>query len=491
MAAADARTIAAGTPLEALMDRAARAVAHRARRLLGGAYGRRVVIVAGKGNNGGDGIVAAGHLERAGIRPYVFRLEDGLDRAAVTRALGRADLAVDAMYGTGFRGALAGDAAWAADAMAASGVPVLAVDIPSGVDGLTGAAEGAAVRATATVTFAALKPGLLFEPGRTLAGAVGVVDIGIPVGGPGDPAGDRPRAQVLETDDVRASLAARPADAHKWNAGLAVVAGSRGMIGAALLVGTAALRAGSGMVVLGVPGPDAAGRASGTEVVVRALAATAEGALDVRGAAEVLADIGRFKALAVGPGLGSAAATRIAVCTLVAEAAVPMVLDADGLNALAGDFSLLRSRLVPAVLTPHEGEYGRLAGRAVGADRIEAAEWLAHETRSVVLLKGPGTVVAAPDGRVSVNATGGPWLATAGSGDVLTGIIGALLARGLDAFTAAAVGAWLQGRAGLHAPSLVGLVAGDLVAALPRTLAEVAPAPVVSEPVRSGPAPVR
>ncbi len=393
-----------------------------------------MVVVAGKGNNGGDGEIAAGHLQRAGIPTQVFRLEDGLDRATVARAIDRAALVIDAMYGTGFRGALRGDAAWVADTCAARDVPVLAVDIPSGLDGLTGAAEGAAVRARATVTFAALKPGLLFEPGRTLAGDIEVVDIGIDVGEPRDGAdvrGDAPLVHVLELADIRERLAARPADAHKWNAGLAVVAGSRGMVGAALLVSRAALKTGSGMVVLGVPGHEAAGRASGSEVVVRALAATRDGDLDVNGAAEVLADVGRFKALAVGPGLGGAPATRIAVCTLVAEAALPLVLDADGLNALAGDFSLLRSRLVPAVLTPHEGEYGRLASRAVGADRIEAAQWLAYETRCVVLLKGPGTVIAAPDGRVVVNTTGGPWLATAGSGDVLTGVIGALLARGL------------------------------------------------------------
>jgi NAD(P)H-hydrate epimerase len=467
MAVADRRVIEAGTPLEVLMDRAGRAVAGAVRRRLGGTYGRRVVVIAGKGNNGGDGIVAARHLEGAGVRTDVFELADerGFPRPAVARALARADVAVDAMYGTGFRGALDGDAAWVAETLAAVAVPVLAVDIPSGVDGLTGRAPGVAVRADATVTFAARKRGLLFEPGRTLAGEVTVADIGIPVG-PGD-------VHVLDEQDVADALPARPPDAHKWHASLSVVAGSRGMTGAALLVGHAALRTGAGMVVLGLPGADAAGRASGSELVVRALPATSDGALDVNGAAEILSEVGRFKALAVGPGLGGAPATRIAVCTLVAEAAVPLVLDADGLNALAGDFSLLRSRLVPAVLTPHDGEYARLANRAVGPDRVEAAGWLAYETRTVVLLKGPGTVVAAPDGRVVVDTTGGPWLATAGSGDVLTGIIGALLARGLPAFEAAAVGAWLQGRAAHHAPSLVGLVASDLVTALPRTLAAV------------------
>jgi NAD(P)H-hydrate epimerase len=177
MAAADARTIEAGTPLEELMDRAARAVARAAKRLLGGTYGHSVVVVAGKGHNGGDGEIAAGHLQRAGIPVRVFRLEDELDRAVVERAIERADLVIDAMYGTGFRGALRGDAAWVAETCAARDVPVLAVDIPSGVDGLTGAAPGAAVGARATVTFAALKPGLLFEPGRTLAGDVEVVDM--------------------------------------------------------------------------------------------------------------------------------------------------------------------------------------------------------------------------------------------------------------------------------------------------------------------------
>ncbi len=474
MAAADRAAVASGTPIDVLVDRAARAVARLALRMLGGGYGRRVVVVAGKGHNGADGIVAAAHLARRGVATEVFRLGDGngdgdtaFDRTGLVRALDRAHLVVDAMYGTGFRGELQGDAVFAATQIASRTVPVLAVDIPSGVDGATGLVAGVAVRASATICFAALKPGLVFEPGRSHAGSVEIVDIGIDVGSP--------LVGVTTAADVTAWLPARSSVDHKWAAGLMIVAGSRGMTGAALMVGNAALRAGSGMVVLGLPGKGAAAAASGSELVVKALTATPDGGLDVHGAADALEDLGRFRALAVGPGLGREPATRIAVCTLVAEAAIPLVLDADGINALGGDFSLLRQRVVPAVLTPHEGEYGRMAGRGVGADRIEAACWLAYETRSIVLLKGPGTVVAAPDGRVAVNPTGGPWLATAGTGDVLTGIIGAFLARGVEPFQAAAAAAFVHGRAAREAPSLVGLVAGDLVAALPRTLAALGP----------------
>jgi NAD(P)H-hydrate epimerase len=474
MARADQRTIESGTAASVLMHRAGRAVAWETRRVAGGCYGKRAVVVCGKGNNGGDGLVTADALARWGMRPFVVELASGVDRPALARALARADVVVDAMYGTGFRGALEGDAAWCADEIGARGVPVVAVDIPSGVDGLTGAVQGTAVHATTTVTFAARKTGLVFEPGRAHAGRVTVADIGIEV------SGDDPGAVTMfEAADVAAALPARRPDAHKWMAGVLVVGGSGGMTGAPMFVSHAAMRAGAGIVWCGLPGEGAARDASGSEVITRVLPVTPDGALAPEARDAVLAILARFKALALGPGLGADPAIGSTVFALVAEARVPMVLDADGLNALNGELRQLRGRDTlgaPTVLTPHEGEYARLAGEPVGDDRVAAARRLAERSACVVLLKGPGTVVADPSGRVVVNPTGNAALATAGSGDVLTGIVAAFLARGMPAFDAAACAAWVHGRTAERVAERTGTsgaIAADLVAELAPTLASV------------------
>jgi NAD(P)H-hydrate epimerase len=482
MGAADARAIAAGTPVDVLMDRAGRAVAWTVRRVLDGTYGRRVVLVCGKGNNGGDGLVAARVLATWGVRVHVLELAAGVDRRRGERALAEADVVVDAMYGTGFRGTLDGDAAWFVEQLGHFDGEVVAVDIPSGVDGLTGTVWGPVVRATRTVTFAARKPGLVFEPGRSLAGEVTVADIGISVGEVGG--GAEGPIGLVDEDDVASWLPARAPDSHKWRSGTLVVGGSGGMTGAPMLVSHAAMRAGAGIVWCALPGMEAAHRASGGEVITKGLPADEAGFL-ARGAAEtLLADVGRFASVAVGPGLGGAGDPdlQFVVRTVVAEARPPMVLDADGLNALAGDFTSLQARRTmgaPIVLTPHAGEYQRLMGAPVGGDRLAAARALAERSGAVVLLKGPGTVVAGPDGAVALNPTGGSALATAGSGDVLTGIIAGFLARGLDAFRAAAAAAWVHGRTAdlLVETDGPGLVAGDLVGGLGRTLQEVGAKP--------------
>ena len=471
MAARDAAAIAGGVSEATLVDRAGSAVARGARRLLGGAYGRRVVIVCGKGNNGADGRVAGERLAGWGARVDRFDLAghqpEIFDRPALDRALGRADLAVDAMFGTGFKGPLDGDAAYAAEALTAAGCPVLAVDIPSGVDGLTGAVRGTAVEAVATVCLAALKPGLVLLPGARYAGDVDVAPIGI------DPRTPPPSLGVTEEADVTAWLPRREPESHEWSVGgVYVVGGSQGMTGAVMLSSRAALRAGAGIVVAGLPG-NAAVRASGGEVITRSLPATSSGALDEGAAKEVLDGLDRFRALIVGPGLGRAASTVTAVRRLVAEAHVPLVLDADGLNALDGDVELLARRPAATVVTPHAGEYARLAGEKVGDDRVTAARRLAERAGAIVVLKGSRTVVADPTGRAAVNTTGGPWLATAGTGDVLSGVVGALAAMGLPAFRAAAAGAWIHGRAADFAGH-AGLVAGDLLDALPTVLNRLA-----------------
>ena len=474
MAARDCAAIAGGTSEAALVDRAGGAVARCARRLLGGVYGRRVVVVCGKGNNGADGRVAGQRLTGWGARVDRFDLvgadRPGLDRRGLDRALGRADLAVDAMFGTGFTGPLEGDAAFAAGALTAAPCAVLAVDIPSGVDGLTGAVRGSAVEAVATICLAALKPGLVLYPGAALVGDVDVADIGIDVHTP------PPGLGVTEEADVAAWLPRRAPESHKWSVGgVYVVGGSQGMTGAVMMSSRAALRAGAGIVVAGLPG-DAAARASGGEVITRSLPATSSGALDESAAKEVLDGLDRFRALVVGPGLGRAPATVAAVRRLVAGAPVPLVLDADGLNALDGDLDLLAGRPAATVVTPHAGEYARLAGEKVGEDRVAAARRLAERADAVVLLKGSRTVVADPTGRAAVNLTGGPWLATAGTGDVLSGVVGALAALGLPAFAAAAAGAWVHGRAA-DVAGHAGLVAGDLIDALPAVLGGLAGSP--------------
>jgi ADP-dependent NAD(P)H-hydrate dehydratase / NAD(P)H-hydrate epimerase len=443
MAAIDA---AAPESVEVLIDRAGAAVTRAALDLLGGAYGRRVVVVAGKGNNGNDGRAAAERLGRRGVRVAVVAAADA------PTTLPDADLVIDAAYGTGFRGEYRFPDT--------SGAPVLAVDIPSGVDGLTGTVSGVPASAARTVTFAALKPGLLFHPGWDLAGAVTVADIGLDV--------SSARVGLVKAADVAAWVPPRPASSHKWRTALLVVAGSPGMTGAAHLAARAAQRLGAGMVRLASPGLD-------DDPLRPTEAVGVAGVTGPDWVEAVIPELERAKAVAVGPGVGRAETTVAGVRRLVAQAHErPLLVDGDGLFALGDSPAMvaaaLGSRSVPAVLTPHEGEYTRLAGHAPGDDRMAAARDLAVGTRSVVLLKGPTTVVAHPDGRARVVVAGDQRLATAGTGDVLSGSIGALLAQGVEPLAAAAGGAWLHGTAGLAGPA-EGLVASDLVDALPVALA--------------------
>ena len=436
-----------------LVDRAGTAVAASALRLLGGAYGRRVVVVAGKGSNGADGRVAAARLRRRGARVVVVEAAGAPDRLARD---GGVDLVIDAAYGTGFRGT------YTAPSVPA-GVPVLAVDIPSGVDGDTGEACGQPLRADVTVTFCALKPGLLQGDGPLLAGRVEVVDIGLAATGS--------RLAVVEDADVARLLPVRGRAAYKWQSAVAVVAGSPGMVGAAELCAHAAYRAGAGMVRLGVPGaaPDSVdgGEAVGVELP------------DGDFAAAALETVKRCRALVIGPGLGRADATAGAVRAVVAGSPVPVVVDADGLVALGSGPAPAEVLAGPsqaghphAVLTPHDGEFASLTGAPPGPDRIAATRHLAAACGAVVLLKGPTTVVAAPDGTALLVTAGSPRLATAGTGDVLAGAIGAFLARGLAPLEAAGLAAHVHGRAAALGPP-EGLVAGDLADLLGRWLSGI------------------
>ncbi len=472
MRAADARTIAAGTPESVLMERAGRAVAWQVRRAMGGTYGRRVLVVCGKGNNGGDGRIAAAALREWGARVDVVDLaEVAVVDERLERGLTRADAVVDAMYGTGFRGELDAGAAAVVARMTHARATVVAVDIPSGVDGLTGEARGPAVRADHTVTFGAPKPGLWFQPGRALAGAVTIADIGL------DTRPGAARTGVVEARDVARWIPAPDHSTHKWRSGVLVIGGSHGMTGAPLLVAHAALRLGAGIVWAALPGK-AAVHASGSEIITHEIPDAGGGVLTEAGARSVGEHAERFGAVVLGPGLGRAEETAAGVRVIVREVDRPMVIDADALNALAGDLAPLQYRSAPTVLTPHDGEFERLTGSAPGTDRIASARELAAASDSVVLLKGPTTVVAHPDGRARLNPTGGPGLATAGSGDVLSGIIAAFCANGMEPFDAVAAAAFVHGRAAGQ-EGHTGLTAGDLpvraAAALRRILDRSAP----------------
>lgn len=439
MAAIDER---APEPVEVLIERAAAAIASAAVDMLDGTYGRRAVVVAGKGNNGNDGRAAARRLRRHGVRVTVV---DAADAPAV---LPPSDLVIDAAYGTGFRGDY--------DAPDPAGAPVLAVDIPSGVHGLTGEAGDGAVRATETVTFAAMKPGLLVHPGAGLAGEVQVVDIGLDT--------SSASAHLVEWADLRGWLPPVPAESHKWKSAVWAVAGSPGMTGAAHLCARAAMRAGAGTVRLGIPGADPAD-SGWPEVVGRPTPAEGWDAF-------VVEDSERAKALVVGPGLGRSEGTRDCVRRLVAATPLPLVVDADGLFALGSTeeaAAALGPRSAPTVVTPHDGEFDRLAGGPAGADRLRSVRELAATLGATVLLKGSTTVVADPGGAALFCNAGDARLATAGTGDVLSGVVAAFLARGLDGLHAAAGAALVHGTAG-HLGWRRGLVAGDLLDLLPAVL---------------------
>ncbi|HEY2213513.1 MAG TPA: NAD(P)H-hydrate dehydratase [Acidimicrobiales bacterium] len=446
MRAADAAALA-DVSHDTLVQRAGTAVTQAALRLLGGGYGAHVVVIAGKGSNGADARVAARGLSKRGAKVTIIGAAD------LPPSLPACDLVIDGAYGTGFHGTFDMPALPA-------GTPVLAIDIPSGVDADSGVASGSVVRANATVTFAAVKPGLLQGDGPSHCGDLHVIDIGIAVG--------TPKAALLEDADIAALLPSRSRDGHKWKAAVGIAAGSVGMEGAAVLCSLGALRSGSGMVRLGSPGNPTPSHP--VEVVRMTLPPG-----DWSGA--FLEGVAKCSAVVIGPGLGTDETTKQAVRTVIQKVGVPLVIDADGLNALGEADeakALLAQQTAPTVLTPHDGEYTRLAGHAPGSDRLAAARELADRLGAIVLLKGPLTVVATNQDRtpdVLLSAAGVTALATAGTGDVLSGVIGAFLARGVPAHAAAALGAHVHGRAGALG-SKEGLVAGDLPALVARVLTE-------------------
>jgi NAD(P)H-hydrate epimerase len=446
-----------------------------------------IAVVCGKGNNGGDGFVAARLLDELGRNVRVLRLAErseyrgdaaenlrrleGAHEPFSPQALDGAAVIVDAIFGTGFHGEPRGAAKDAIEAIAVLDVLVVSADIASGVDASTGEAAHVSVRATQTATFAATKPGHRIAPGKQHTGELRVIDIGIPPGAP-------VQADVgLLTARVHALVPGRDAPGTKFTSGHVVVAGgSRGLTGAPCLASEAAMRAGAGYVTALVPGSlELVFETRLLEVMTRALPEE-DGALTPAGVEAALGVAARAGALVLGPGLGRSDSAFAFAREVAARAAVALLLDADGLNAHAGSLDDLSGRGAPTVLTPHAGELGRLLGRSsseIGAHRLRSAREAARRAGAVVVLKGDDTIVAAPDGMAAVNDLGAPALATAGTGDVLSGVIGAFLAKGLDPFAAACAGVRRHAAAGRVAAAehgAGGVIASDVVAALPRAL---------------------
>lgn len=488
----DAHAIESDVPSIVLMENAGRGATDvLIRELTARGLNGLILVLCGAGNNGGDGYVVARHLLTRGrdVRLIAWRGRDGnltpdvaVHHAAFLGAgggvssgseldatLDAAEVVVDALFGTGLDRPIEGRSADVIAKINERGAFTFALDLPSGLCADTGRTLGICVRADATATFAFQKRGLMTQIGRACSGKVTIVDIGVP---PflSEPAG----AHATTADDVKQTLARRPVGAHKYTAGhVAILGGRLGTLGAALLASHAAMRAGAGAATI-VTWPDAAAAAAAR--VMEVMTAPLEGDSAEMLVASVIAQFATKRAAVVGPGFGTGELARQVVEQAVMHTACPLVIDADGLSAFAGRASSLAVAEGRAVLTPHEGELARLLGvtsAEIAADRYAYVLRAAHETRCVVLLKGPYTLVASPEGDIVINQTGGAALATAGAGDVLAGIIGALLCT-LTPFEAAWVGAYLHGAAADEWSAENGdrgLLAHEVADRVPRVLA--------------------
>ena len=480
MASADRATIDAGTPGIVLMERAGAAVAAAVRRRL--PKGGGVIVLAGPGNNGGDGFVAARLLRRDGYRVTAALYGDrarivadaklAIDRyggplvAADPTEFAGADLIVDALFGAGLHLPLAPAALALIRAANDSGIPVLAVDLPSGIDGAGGMNAEAAIIAAETVTFFRLKPAHVLLPGRINCGTVTLVDIGI-----SPSAISRAALKTrLNRPDLWLDQLPRPrVDGHKYDRGhLLVIAGAPGMGGAARLAAGAALRMGAGLVTIGAPAASLAENAAQLNAI---MLRQVDSSVDL---VRLLGDR-RINSIVLGPGLGAEESTARLVEGVIL-AATPAVLDADALSAFARQPARLIDRLdrsAGTVLTPHAGEFARLFPEYDGlsVSKLEKARKAAQRCRAVIVLKGADTVVAAPDGLAAIADNAPPSLATAGAGDVLAGMIGGLMAEGMPAFQAATAAVWVHGEAAKAAG--IGLTAEDLAPRIPAVLARL------------------
>ena len=459
----------------------------------------RVAIACGKGNNGGDGLVVARHLFDRGTAVEVFLLAKksevkgdartnleivkrlkipihevttSHDLQAIREAVGNADLIVDALLGTGTTGAAKGLLAEAIDLLNQSGRPIVALDIPSGLSSDEGGIPGPSVNATLTITFGLPKRGLILFPAASRAGRVAIVDIGLPRQLLSDASLE---VSLLEPKEAAGALPPREPDAHKGTYGhVLVLAGSPGKTGAAAMCALSALRIGAGLVTLGLPESlNDMMEAKLTEVMTEPLPETRERTVALAAWDKILTLMEGKRALAIGPGLSTHPETSELVRELVSTVRVPMVVDADGINALAPKLETLAKAAAPLILTPHPGELARLLGISrdeVAQNRMLIAQKVATSFRVHLVLKGGRTLVVDPDGQVAINMTGNPGMATGGTGDVLTGLIAGLLAQGVNPGLAARAGVYLHGLAGDLAAEAVGqeaMLASDLMAQVP------------------------
>lgn len=489
-----------GIPGLLLMESAGLQVVHHAERRFGAWRGKRVLVLCGGGNNGGDGMVVARHAAQRGatVLAVLTTAPDKVSGDArlnlqIAHNLGLVrpiqtiddlstiwnstqwDLVVDALLGTGVKGEVRGLTADIIRFFASSSVPIVAVDIPSGIDADTGAVCGCAMRARLTVTFGAMKVGIAVYPGAEYAGEVIVADIGIPAAAVERASITR---RLITREQVYEWLPRRSLDAHKGRFGhVLVVGGSIGLAGAPMLAAEAGLRVGAGLCSVAVPRSIYAPAASTLrEAMVYPVPEAPEGCLGADAADALKPLLERVNVLAIGPGWSTHPPARKMLRCLLNIAQVPCVIDADALNSIALEPDILPAQHPPLVLTPHPGEMARLMGTdtaTVQANRLEVAKTAARRFGATVVLKGARTVVATAEGKLWVNPTGNPGMATGGSGDVLTGVIAALLAQGLDAETGAAAGVYIHGLAGdiaTEESSQAGITAGDIILRLPEAM---------------------
>jgi ADP-dependent NAD(P)H-hydrate dehydratase / NAD(P)H-hydrate epimerase len=491
-----------GIPGRVLMESAGRGATRVLFDKFPAVQNKRLAILAGRGNNGGDGFVVARYAAQRGVDVVVYLLSaadrvsgdaranlellpplnvpvveipDAQGLADHQTAMAHHDFWVDAVFGTGLNSDLKGHYREAIDLINSFGRPVLAIDIPSGINADNGQICGSCIRAAATATFAFPKIGHLVFPGKQHTGSLEIIDIGIP---PHIADATAPRQRLTTPAEITRSLVRRAPDAHKGSAGhLLVIAGSTGKTGAAVMTCEAAMRTGAGLVSLGAP------RSLNTvletmlvEVMTAPLPETGGGSLSPEACDEIDRLLPGKRCLAIGPGLGPAAETGQLVRRLLRKCEIPMVIDADGLNHIAGEDGLLEKLRAPAVITPHPGEMARLTGHTttrVQHDRVGCARELATATGTIVVLKGAGTVIAAPDGQVHVNPTGNPGMAAGGMGDVLTGVIAGLITQGYSPEMAAVTGAYLHGAAAdalADAGTPTGYLATDVLDQIPEQL---------------------
>lgn len=489
-----------GIPSMLLMENAALRVAAKACEMLSLDHTKRIVAITGKGNNGGDAFAAIRHLHQwkypvsvISLVPPACVTGDALTYLQILEKIGvevsfiddesflretllklaSTDLILDGIFGTGIHGEVTGVFAAAIQAVNDSAARVLSIDIPSGINGLTGQICGKAVKADETVTFSLPKPGLWQYPGRQHAGKINVADIGIPSGAESMA---NLTGELLEADCVRGFLPERPADGHKGTFGkVLIITGSAGMTGAGMLAAKAAFRTGGGLVYLAVPGSLSSIYSITIPEAIVVPQTDKDGLILEENLEELLRIAAATHVVVIGPGLTAKAPLARWVSSFVEECRVPMVIDADALNVL--DPQSLRKVKAPVVITPHPGEFSRLTGITVEdiqKDRVKYALKFSQEYNTVVALKGAGTVVAYPDGRYGINSSGHSCLAVAGSGDVLAGITGSLIGQGVPHQQAIALAVFIHGRCGevlAGEDDLAGFTAGELVGVIPSVMA--------------------